>query len=278
MSLSITKIFRKRCSINDNDNLISSPKRTKSPDFTSRLPEEILIYIFSFLPHEDLYRSVRYVNKKWHALTYCPLLWRKITAKGEIPTEALCKWIEHSPQLTELNLQERSDVNLITEKVSKCCRKLESLKIENSKGTKKSNLMKSKNLCNLLAKCKYLQHIHFSGVKLRSYKFFKILSGRKHLSAKRKCSYFGPINHKQMKVLIESIISNDMYEAATLFTANNRRLSLKKRSNDTNQNYSNVLETINNIWEDVTHFNEIDYPLYEDDEDEDYLPDERNNM
>lgn len=271
-----TKNLRKReVFINENQNY---SKRFKYFDHTTYLPEEIVVHIFSFLSQEELCKSVRFVCKRWYTITFNPLLWKKITARREIPSSILCKWIEHSPLLKQLNLKGRNDVNLVTERVTKCCRNLESLRIENSRGTKKSSVMKSKYLCNLLTKCKYLHNIHFSGVVLQSCKFFKLFSKRRYFGTKRRCSYYGPVNHKQMKALIESIVSSDIYEAATLFTSGNRKISLKNQSGGTINNELNVLDTMNNIWKDVHYFNQNAFPMFdEEDDDDDYLPYERNN-
>ncbi|KAJ8946500.1 hypothetical protein NQ314_008874 [Rhamnusium bicolor] len=196
-------------------------------------------------------------------VTSSPVLWKKITAQNEIPSNILCKWIENSPLLKEVYLRERTDINTVAERLSKYCKNLQSLKIENCKGNDNSSLVKSKNLCHLLTRCKYLNNLYFSGIKIRSCKFFKLLSKRKHFGITKKCSYYGPVSQKQMRVLIESIVNSETYDAATLFTANNRQISINELFSVENNNHVDVPATVDHIWEDIIN-NNID------DEDEDF--------
>lgn len=235
-------------------------KRLRNCDYSANLPNEILLYIFSFLSHKELYTVVRCVCKRWYMLTSSSILWRKITAQNEVPSNILYKWIENSPLLKEVNLKERNDINTVTEKLSKYCKNLETLKIENCKGNRHSNLVKSKNLCRLLTRCKYLNNLYFSGIKIQSCKFFKLLSKRKHFGVAKKCSYYGPVSQKQMRALIESIVNSDTYDAATLFTSQ-RKISINEIFNTGNNNPINVPVTVNHIWEDIINNN------VEDDED-----------
>lgn len=270
MLTSSPKNFRKREDFPNNTENDTIPlKRLRYFDHTTTLPDEILVYIFSFQTLEQLYRSTRCVCKRWYVLASSPLLWKRISVENEVPSDTLCGWIERSPLLKELTLKGRSDIDLVTEKLSKFCRKLESLKIENSKGKKKSSFIQSKHLCNLLTKCKFLNTIHFSGVKIQSCRFFKLLSVRKHIGLNRRCSYSGPVNSKQIKTLIESIITSNIYEAATLFTSNNRKISLKNYY-DNNNNYSSLADTVNRIWEDINSVSQEYDPMFDDDDNDDY--------
>ncbi|XP_018569914.1 uncharacterized F-box/LRR-repeat protein C02F5.7-like [Anoplophora glabripennis] len=238
-------------------------KRLRNCDYSASLPNEILLYIFSFLSHKELYKIARCVCKRWYMLTSSPVLWKKITAQNEVPSNILCKWIENSPLLKEVNLRERSDINTVTEKLSKYCKNLQSLKIENCRGTKNSSLVKSQNLCRLLTRCKYLNNLYFSGIKIQSCKFFKLLSKRKHFGITKKCSYYGPVSQKQMRALIESIVSSNTYDAATLFTSH-RKISINELFNIGNNNAVNVPVTVDHIWEDIVNNN-----MEEDDDDYD---------
>ncbi|XP_074039077.1 uncharacterized protein [Leptinotarsa decemlineata] len=240
-------------------------KRLRNLDYSAILPDEILLHIFSFLNNEELYRIARCVCKRWYLLTSSPVLWKKITAKGEVPSKVLCDWLKHSPLLKELILEERDDINMIAQVASKFSKNLQSLKVENTRAKRKMPTVLSKSLCRLLTSCKYLNNLHFSGVKIYSCKFFKLLSKRKHLGVNKKCSYFGPVNQKQMKVLIEAIVSSDTYDNATLFTSN-RSISIKENSND-NPDVPNI----ENIWQDITN---RDYDDIVDELDENYNPED----
>ncbi|KAJ8937497.1 hypothetical protein NQ318_011496 [Aromia moschata] len=252
------------------------PKRLRNTDHSATLPDEILLLIFSFLSHKELYTAVRCVCKRWYVLTSSPVLWKRITAQHEVPSNILCKWIEHSPLLREVSLKERSDINTVTETLSKYCKNLQSLKIENSKGTS-SELVKSETLCRLLTRCKYLNNLYFSGIKIQSCKFFKLLSNRKHFGIAKKCSYYGPVSQKQMRALIESIINSETYEAATLFTSNNRKISINELFGAASSNAVNVPGTVDHIWEDIIQ-NSLDEDDDEDDEDYDEFNDREPQM
>ncbi|KAJ8920636.1 hypothetical protein NQ315_004775 [Exocentrus adspersus] len=232
-------------------------KRLRNCDYSYNLPDEILLHIFSFLSNKELYTVIRCVCKRWCMLASSPVLWKKITAQNEVPSRVLCKWIENSPMLREVNLKERSDFNDVTEKLVKHCKNLQSLKIENCKATVKPSLFKSRNLCKLLTKCKHLNNLHFSGIKIHSCKFFKLLSRRKPFGVAKKCSYYGPVNKRQMRALIGSIISSDCYDGATLLTSH-RKISISEFLNTGNRNLANVPnvpDTVDIIWEDILNNN-----------------------
>lgn len=243
-------------------------KRCRYYDYTKLLPDEILIYVFTYFDEKELYTILRRVCRRWYFLTASPTLWKKISAPEEVPLKILCSWLEQSPLLTELELTGRNDVNVIARKVSKFCKNLQSLKIVNSHGTKSSELLESRTLCRMLKNCKYLTNLYFSGVKILSCKFFQIMSRRKPLGAK-KCSYFGPVSQKQMKALIESIVTSDNYDAAALVTSGNKKISIKEISSGGEE-----VPNIDSIWNDImNHFDESF-----DEADEDYFPEENIDM
>lgn len=239
---------RKQKSNKEIDDVLWNPrKRFCVYDYTVKLPDETLIEIFSYMTHIELYKSVRCVCRRWSLLASSSQLWKNIFVKNEIiPSQVLFKWLEHSSLLEQLVVKGREDINKITEKVSKHCKRLRSLRIENPWHSEET--LSGVNLCRLLTRCKYLNNLYFSGVKIRSCKFFKLLSFRKHFGANR-CSYYGPISRKQMKALLDAIINSATYEAATLFTVNNKKIPIKLA------NEGNHCEPIafDNIWDDITN-------------------------
>ncbi|CAG9863935.1 unnamed protein product [Phyllotreta striolata] len=238
-------------------------KRSRYFDNTNLLPDEILTYIFSYFDQKELYTIIRLVCRRWYHLASSPTLWKRISAPEEVPSSTLCNWLEQSPLLTELELIGRSDVNCIALKVAKCCRNLQSLKIDNPIGSDGDGfeLLESRTLCRMLRNCKYLTNLYFSGVKILSCKFFQILSNRKPAGAKR-CCYFGPVSQKQMKALIESVVESDNYDTATLFTSGNKSISIKEVWNDGVRKVD-----IDSILNDV--LNNLDESL---EDDEEYVP------
>ncbi|KAF7284769.1 hypothetical protein GWI33_021637, partial [Rhynchophorus ferrugineus] len=182
-------------------------KRLRYTNHFSFLPDEILVYIFSFLPHEQLYKNVKPVCKRWNSIVSTPTLWKKILADKNIPTNILCRWLEHSPLLEHVCFVDRDDMNLIADKVGKC-----------------NPNLKRKVLCSLIKRCKKLNQFIFSQTTIRSSKFFKMIGSKEE--AQRKCSYSGPISLKQIHALVESAIQNESYSLSTLRSGTMFRNSL----------------------------------------------------
>ncbi|VEN44539.1 unnamed protein product, partial [Callosobruchus maculatus] len=79
----------------------------------SALPNEVMVHIFSYLTHEELYKIARCVCKRWYLLVSSPVLWKRITVKQNVPSSVLLKWLENSPLLKELNLTGRGDIDFV---------------------------------------------------------------------------------------------------------------------------------------------------------------------
>lgn len=185
-------------------------KKSKRTDYTSILPDEILIHIFSFLNHEELYGNVRAVCCRWYRLILTPSLWKTIRASSLVPTGVVCKWIEHSPLLRSISLIDRNDMNSVAEKLSSFSRNLESIVVENCWGTSKSRVIHGTTLCKMLRKCPKLAHFKFVNSNIRSVKFFSLIA-RKRSAVRADCSYSGPVNGKQLEALLASLRRNDHY-------------------------------------------------------------------
>lgn len=95
----------------------------------------------------------------------------------------------------------------------------------------------------MLKNCRKLDTFHFSGVKILSCKFFQLLSTRKcHGSKKKSCCYYGPVNSKQMKALLESLSKADVYGGASVAAA-------KKKIFIDLDNQS--MENFESLWRDI---------------------------
>ncbi|XP_057671974.1 uncharacterized protein LOC130903741 [Diorhabda carinulata] len=240
-------------------------KRPRYCDYTRLLPDEVLIYVFSFMTHKELH-ILRRVCKRWFYLSCSPSLWKKVIVNEDIPLKTVCMWLEHSPLLKELEVtvKGRREVNLIVKKLSKYAKNLQTLRIKNSVDTNSLDLLESRALCQMFNNCKYLRNLYFTGVKILSCKFFQLLSQRKPLGTTRNFSYFGPIGQKQMKALITSIVSNENYNAATICTSGNRKINIKDAAST-----DSGTPDIDTIWNDiVSNCSE----LFDDLNDEDFRP------
>lgn len=252
-------VLRKRSTCPSEGNDIPH-KRLRCFDYTNLVPNEIWVYIFSYISQEELYKTLRSVSKRWRLLVSSSVLWTKITADSSIPSSILCTWIERSPLLKQLRLKGRSDLNLLICKASKFSRQLKRIKIEVGKNkTRKIPLIKSRYLCNLIRRCKLLKEIDISGATIRSKKFLKLISTIN-------CSYFGTMTLTQMKVLVQTVRESNTMDFAVLYTSNNTNIILK------NKDLTISEET---FWNRL----KLEYSLYnisvdDDQDDPDYIPNE----
>ncbi|CAG9765395.1 unnamed protein product [Ceutorhynchus assimilis] len=196
---------------NDKDSV--ERKRQCRIDYTSLLPNEIMIKIFSLLPHEDLFRNIRCVNKRWYNLTKAPTLWRIISADRKVPSSILRKWIRHSPLLKEISFFNRDDMDVLIEYISKYSSHLQSIIIENCWGNSKNNYIKGRRACGMLKKCPKLCILNFTQTCINSTKFFRILATRAGEDVEpKKYTYIGPITQKQMEALLDSIHRDNKHD------------------------------------------------------------------
>lgn len=203
---------------------MSCPTLPQKTDYISRLPNEMLIHIFSFLSVKDL-TIVRRVCRRWFVVTACPTLWKYIYADNNVPSDIICQWLRRSPLLKKLTLRYLVDVNnelevnTIISHVSRYNKKIESIDIGRSrdmisniwhcnKKTQPINMyyawnrqmIKSKPLCLLMKNCKLLRFIRFNGIKIKSYNFFALLNKRECDTRYTNCLYNGPVSVKQRKI------------------------------------------------------------------------------
>lgn len=177
----------KTCKRKHPEEVTVSKRRLRSFDPAPSLPNEMLLYIFSFLDINDLYYNVRKVCPRWNLLAMSSWSWKKITVGPEVPTEVLLYWIQFSPVIRHLHLDNRTDVEIILKAVSKYARQLESLRIEN--GWINQIYIRSKALCNLVTRCTKLNKFYFENIKIRSCKFFDLLEERRRRGELKQLRY-----------------------------------------------------------------------------------------
>lgn len=228
-------------------------KRLRFADYTLALPEEILIYIFSFLNHEELYKNVRCVCKRWYCLVSTPTLWKSITVDKHIPTEVLCKWIEHSPLLEEISFVNRNDMNTVAERVSRYSCNLQSIVVKNCWGNSRSNVIQGTHLCKMVKRCQHLNRFNFSQTLIRSTKFFKLLAEKRGLGHLSKCSYCGPISKKQVEALVKSLLNNQQYFVSSLYTGKNKKLTVNHLLSQSTK----ASLAAQYLWDSILHENPI---------------------
>ncbi|KAL3277002.1 hypothetical protein HHI36_012364 [Cryptolaemus montrouzieri] len=242
-----SKMFKRKNSRKYPKNIVPA-KRVRSSCYFDDLPPEIIVHIFSFIPIAELSKNICLVCKKWKKMLATPSLWKTIEADREVPTKILSKWVRDSPLLQQIHLSNRNDTDEIVSTIGKYSRNLQYIKLVNCLGSKASVCIKSKNLCRLMRRCRKLDTIHFSGVKILSCKFFQLLTTRRAFGHKRKsCSYFGPVNGRQMKSLLESLSKSELYGSASIAAA-------KKKIFIDLDNQS--LESFEDLWRDMVNYDQ----------------------
>lgn len=159
----------------------------------SDLPEEILLHIFSFLNVRDLYSNVRLVCLKWQRLSKVASSWKTVTVGSKLPTQELHNWIQFSPNIRHLKINNRLDTDLILEAVSKHLSNLESISIETCWGSPKTVCVRGETLCKLLTSCNELKKINLVRVQICSYNFFKLLRLRRNQGKSVELHYDAPL-------------------------------------------------------------------------------------
>ncbi|XP_030751831.1 S-phase kinase-associated protein 2-like [Sitophilus oryzae] len=207
-------------SLKNRENISVSPVPLKKPrlllNYTLLIPDEILVHIFSFLSHQELFDSVKCVCSRWFRVVCTPTLWKTISADNSIPTNSLCGWLEHAPLLKKASFLNRNDMNFIINKISKYTPRLQTIIVKNCWGNDKSNVIQAKALYKLVNKCESLNNFVFAETRIKSTKFFKLLAARKKYARFTKCSYSGPISENQIKALLEAIATRKHYYLSTL--------------------------------------------------------------
>lgn len=90
-------------------------------DHTAKLPPEILLHIFKFLPRRDLQRSVGIVNHRWHQLVRDPTLLKVMRLSSKAPLSVITNYIEQRPLLTVLKASGLKSVNETIERIVTGC-------------------------------------------------------------------------------------------------------------------------------------------------------------
>lgn len=221
-------------------------KKLRFTDFTVALPEEVLLRILSYFTHEELYETIRLVCKRWFYAVSSPILWKKITVDNTVPTEVVCKWLEHSPLLRQISLIKRHDINTITAKLCEHCPNLKSLVVKNCWGSVTSTVINGRPLCRLITKCAKLTHFDFSQSKIRSVKFFKLLGEKGGQKMLPPCVYLGWINAQQVDALMRALIKNDD-NCLSLLYGNDNRLTVS--------HCARIAVALQYFWSNVLSFN-----------------------
>lgn len=81
------------------------------------LPDEIIVKIFLFLPHDELYQNVRQVCSRWRNLCLNPNVWIHVNVPEKIPTSVLSHWVKIARKLRSISMDSRFDAGEILPQV-----------------------------------------------------------------------------------------------------------------------------------------------------------------
>ncbi|XP_069677218.1 F-box/LRR-repeat protein 7-like [Periplaneta americana] len=142
----------------------------------SRLPNEMITLIFSYLDVLELRASVAPVCKRWYELAHSPVLLRKLRFEGSrVATDTAKHLLEKAPLLRELTLVKRGDVDELLSQLCKTNRRVETLTIKQYSQESDSCrwlLLRAPLLNRLLRCCPCIRHLDLSEFNIRSGKFF----------------------------------------------------------------------------------------------------------
>lgn len=127
----------------------------------------------------------------------------KVIADGAMTTDTLLRNLSAASYcLKELKLENRSDVNIVLNKVARSCIHLESLIVIRSGGSTQSSTINNGELCKVARRCSKLRFLKFLGCKkINSTRFFEILANRRETGADTlKGMFYGRLftRHKNM--------------------------------------------------------------------------------
>ncbi|GJQ69713.1 hypothetical protein Trydic_g22284 [Trypoxylus dichotomus] len=241
-------------------------KPLKNGIHINNLPDEVLLNIFSYFTTKQLHCDIRPVCRRWMVLAMSPILWKAIDVRNEVPTNILTNWIKTSPLLKSFSVEDRNDTNIIAEQLAKCCKQLESVKMQNCWGTEKCCFIKSTPLCNLVVKCTNLYNFNFSRSRFVSRKFFRLISrDKRNGKIMKKCNYVGPMTVKQMRALFSALQDYEVHDTATIGNVNFTQKFKLKDIIRYFQDIQNPRQVANDVWENLYYGNNgeeaIDYPM-----------------
>ncbi|KAI4465694.1 leucine-rich repeat domain superfamily [Holotrichia oblita] len=280
-------------------------KPLKNDTHINNLPDEVLLNIFCYFTTKQLYCQIRPVCRRWMVLTMSPILWRVIDVKNEVPTHVLTYWIKTSPLLKSFSIQNRNDADIIADQVNKityssnldsnyyryiskwlsillqhfdilifsgilqlakCCKQLESIKMQNCWGSPKCCFIRSTPLCTLVTRCNNLYNFNFSQSRFVSRKFFRLISrDKRNGRIMKKCNYIGPMTVKQMRALFLALRDYEVHDTATIGNVNFTQKFKLRDIIRYFQEIQNPRQVVNDIWENLYYGHDeeeaIDYPM-----------------
>lgn len=184
-------------------------KRPRTVSCIERLPNEMLLHIFSFLNANDLYYNVRPVCRRWKQLSMLSSNWKRVSAGNEIPRHVLHNWIQVFPKISHIHISDRTDADFILDAVSKHLTQLKTITIDNCTSSPEKSRLRCKTLCKLFTQCEKLEKITLCGVKFHLFKFFREMAERGHYMQLReveeptewkKCNGDQNLNETQLEI------------------------------------------------------------------------------
>ncbi|XP_023704501.1 F-box/LRR-repeat protein 7-like isoform X2 [Cryptotermes secundus] len=144
----------------------------------TRLPNELLTMIFSYLNVRELSMAVAPVCKQWYLIAHSPVLWRKLCFSGDgLSTENAKCLLTKSPLLAEVIISNRDDVEELISQLCTTNRSVESVAVKRCSKSEVLNswewaLLHARHLNRLIKCCPKIRRLKLNEVCIRSNKFY----------------------------------------------------------------------------------------------------------
>lgn len=152
----------------------SKDSELMTPDncYFSLIPNELLLYIFSFLNVYEICRYVSPVCVRWWKSSKDPSLWKhlKFSFEHKVEGEKIKQILELSPQLVSLELESREDGGDLVNHVAACCHRLEKLTAKFCDGLTENTFR------SLVENCPDLYYLNVEGSRVCSSECYHLMA------------------------------------------------------------------------------------------------------
>lgn len=140
------------------------------------LPPEVMLEIFSLLSMRDLWECVVPVCEKWGIIARHPSIWKEFLLDDDIPKSSALEILHAAPLLRRLSLKDRRDTDAILQQVCESNRNIETLEMDNCRGSVETHELNGDILVRILIECPKLCCLNIERTLVNSCEFFTVLA------------------------------------------------------------------------------------------------------
>lgn len=149
----------------------NSEKKRLSGCHVNELPDEVLLYVFSFLSVEEVCRSVAPVCRTWRDLAADPSLWTSFAFQYSVTDEQVQELVSKAPRLVHLELQSHQNGEELLTHVASTCPRLEHLTVKFCQN------VTEEAMAAMVQGCPDLRHLNLEGSQMTSGQCYIRISG-----------------------------------------------------------------------------------------------------